>query len=916
MLYLESISNPVGSCDVETLGGKGYSLVKLTKGGFPVPGGFIITTEGYRAFESKLCLTEKYKDVHLRTTFSLQDAEDISEEIIALFRQSPFPDEYLDDIKAYILKMKNNPLFDINFVAIRSSATTEDLGDASFAGMHDTIINVPIEMDAIEKNVIECWASLYTPRAILYRYEKHFPIIDSSIAVVVQRMVPSQKSGVIFSCDPETSSREHISLDGVLGLGEALVSGMVSTDHWSIRKHFPISYNKTELKIVESIINTQQYALYTKKEGGTEKRELGEEGKKPCFTEEEIYKISQYSVDVEKYYGKPMDMEFCIYKDQIYLVQARPITTLLEIPDDLNPLSSSFKPEYHAYVGYNYLQMLTCPWTYCSYCSYVDFFFKDYQMVRYIGGYVFTETAASLYVSPLRNLCYSIFERLMDPEVIDISKEYLQSDFPYYSSTISIKAFTKSIFDIASYIPRKFIYYWFLHFNSDDINNEVKLMSKEILDYNNNLIKELKNNSNHTITLSSLRKNPYTHVYILQHILPFFVMSIMSQMKIVEMLQKYGMKEVDFDAIYSGRRENIANKMNFLVAELHSLINQCDQEENGFTEKLLTLSKNEEEETIKTYISSLSSSTLVSHKQFYEKWNGFMDIFGRRGPGEVMIETPRYEEKPSLIIQMVINTSFTDINEKSPDALERKADEAVEELCSRISPSDAANLRYYLPVARVLFEYREHPKYFVVSALISKRIVILKLADKMLKEGIISERDDVFHFSLDELCDYEQNKLDIPSILPIIAERKRVYIRAKTIRSPRYITSAYTAIVNVSQKTKDETKNLPENVLKGMPTSAGIVEGRAVVVTDPKEGHLQKGDILVAEAADPGWTPLFVPASAAVIAIGGPLTHGCIVAREIGIPCVINVQHLMERIKTGMKLRVDGSKGTVEILEN
>lgn len=120
---------------------------------------------------------------------------------------------------------------------------------------------------------------------------------------------------------------------------------------------------------------------------------------------------------------------------------------------------------------------------------------------------------------------------------------------------------------------------------------------------------------------------------------------------------------------------------------------------------------------------------------------------------------------------------------------------------------------------------------------------------------------------------------------------------------------------SVSDFTLQELENLPANVLKGTPTSAGVIEGRAVVATDPETAVVQKGDILVAKATDPGWTPLFMPAAGVVIEIGGPLTHGSVVARERGIPCVVGIIGLMDKLKTGMHIRVDGNKGTVEILD-
>ncbi|KAK8800762.1 hypothetical protein WA158_000087 [Blastocystis sp. Blastoise] len=905
------INNSKGITSVEALGGKGCSLVKLREGGFPVPEGFIITTDGYRVFANKLELIKKYSDISKQTKFTLEDAEMISDEIYEIFSKSVFPEEYKEDLLFYIEKMKNNCLFDINLLAVRSSATTEDLGDASFAGMHDTILNVSINEEDIEKAVLQCWSSLYTPRAILYRYEKRFPIIDTSIAVVVQRMVPSEKSGVIFSSDPQTSSREHISLDGVLGLGEALVSGMVSTDHWSIRKHYPVSYKKTELRIVERTINHQLFALYAKKEGGTEKKELKEEeGKKACFNDNEIYTISQYAVDIENYYKKPMDIEFCVYKENFYIVQARPITTLLDLPNDLNPLSSSYIHTYHNLIGFNYIQMLTVPWTYCSYSSLNNFFMNTKTYIRWIGGYVFLDMAPVLKYKPGQLLFSKFMRANIDKEFAYITDEYNSSDLSNYTSTLSLIPFFRFIIPVVIRLFFTILYLLIFIFNPIKLCEMIKENVNNIMNYYDNFICELKEKKE-TVSLRSLTNNSLTVKDIINLFFPYVFLSILAQKKITTILKNYEIEESEVERMVGGRKENIASRMDYAITQLHLLFIKCEEEETGFIEKLL----NEEEEKIKQYMISLSESSLTSHQQLYIQWNEFMNIFGRRGPSEIIISSPRYEDKPSILLLTILNTSFENVEDKSPDYLEKKADEKVEEICSKVSKNDANTIRYYLPLARLLFTYREHPKYMLVSLLYTQRKMILKLSEKMIQEGILTEKEDIFHFSIDELCQYESGILHIKELLPIIQKRKESYIHALSTTCPHIITTPFAAFVNISEKTKRELLNLPENVLKGMPTSAGIVEGRAVVVLDPREGHLKKGDILVAPATDPAWTPLFVPASAAVIAIGGPLTHGSIVAREMGIPCVVNVNNLMEKVKTGMRIQVDGSKGIVEILD-
>ncbi|KAK8805912.1 hypothetical protein WA158_002568 [Blastocystis sp. Blastoise] len=919
MKYIVDIQNAIEDVSVDSLGGKGCSLVKLSRGGFPVPEGFIITTQGYNVFADSISLKEKYSDISERDTFTLEDAEMISDEIYEIFSKSVFPEEYKEDLLFYIEKMKNNSLFDINLLAIRSSATTEDLGDASFAGMHDTLLNVSINKEDIEKAVLQCWSSLYTPRAILYRYEKRFPIIDTSIAVVVQRMVPSEKSGVIFSSDPQTSSREHISLDGVIGLGEALVSGMVSTDHWSIRKHYPVSYKKTELRIVERTINHQLFALYTKKEGGTEKKELKEEeGKKACFNDNEIYTISQYAVDIENYYKKPMDMEFCVYKDHFYIVQARPITTLIELPEDLDPLSPSYKPAFHCYVSYNHIQMITNPIDYMTF-SINNHCERDSAMyTRYIAGYIYTDRAPMFCEYLCRWTIINAYKYHFETEVGNAMEEWYKSDFYYNRHTVHFFPFLKGMCSLAFPFLYTVAYYYYLFYNPDTIMKTIQNKYDSMINLFNSYIEKQQKDIN-SISLKEIYDIPYYSTYIYTELAPFMTISVLCRQKIHNIFIKNSIDLQLEEKIYGGRRSNLAVIMDSLVSELYTIIQKCEIEKQGFIDSLKSLfyenTNDEDEIELKKYIFSLKDSSISVYKQFYIVYTKFMNMFGRRGPGEISIINKRYIDQPSILLKTVLNASYEGLEHKSPDALEQESNQLVDDICGQLSLSDASTLRYYLEPARITYIYREHPKYCTISHYYLYRQKILQIGKQMVEKNIISSISDIFHLSIEELLDIENHSLNILSLLPILSKRKSLYNHAFTNPPPRLIISSYSALISVSEKTKRELLNLPENILKGMPTSAGIVEGKAVVVLDPKESHLQKGDILVAPATDPGWTPLFVPASAVVIAIGGPLTHGSIVAREMGIPCVVNVNNLMEKVKTGMRIRVDGSKGTIEILD-
>ena len=245
-------------------------------------------------------------------------------------------------IKEMLDKLNVSPSLPTPLLAVRSSGVTEDLEEASFAGMNDTILNVHADMDSVCDAVKECWKSLYSKRSVIYRKENGFPEYNTSIAVVVQVMVPSESSGVLFTADAQSGSRGEISLDGVQGLGEALVSGQVNTDHWIIRK----AYRERPMHITQTSLGCQEFKLVSNYPNpGTTKIALTEEeSKQASFTTAQVLTACSVACDIERYYGKPMDIEFCFYHDNLYIVQARPITHLLAVPDMLNPLKNEGEP--------------------------------------------------------------------------------------------------------------------------------------------------------------------------------------------------------------------------------------------------------------------------------------------------------------------------------------------------------------------------------------------------------------------------------------------------------------------------------------------------------------------------------------------------------------------------------------------
>ncbi|MEK7613368.1 MAG: PEP/pyruvate-binding domain-containing protein [Patescibacteria group bacterium] len=306
----------LGKDDANIAGGKGASLGEMTRAGIPVPGGFVVVAGAFEHFITSTSLKaeieELLKPVSIENSASVDLASEKIQERI-LNNTHPIPTEMANEI------MDAFGALNAEFVAVRSSATVEDGPDAAWAGQLDTYLNTTKEH--VLQNVRRCWASLYTPRAIFYRYEKNLGQTDISVSVVIQKMVQSDASGVAFSVDPVTEDHNHLFIEGAWGLGEAVVGGHVTPDAYVI--------SKQPREIIEKNIASQEKGLYKKQTGDSEWRDIPSEKREAQkLADEHILHLADVIEMIEKHYGRPQDIEWAIENGTLYILQSRPITTL------------------------------------------------------------------------------------------------------------------------------------------------------------------------------------------------------------------------------------------------------------------------------------------------------------------------------------------------------------------------------------------------------------------------------------------------------------------------------------------------------------------------------------------------------------------------------------------------------------
>jgi len=319
--------------DTDTAGGKGANLGELTRFGVPVPPGFVVTAEAFRQFLDKAGLRQAILDrlagLNVDDEGALnQTAEELQEKV----RQAPILEELRRTVaSAYQELARRIPTKRVDktaepFVAVRSSATAEDMPGTSFAGMNETFLNVRGE-EALLEALRGCWASLYGARVIFYRRKQQIPEEKMAVAVVVQQMVDSEAAGVMFTVNPSNNDRRTLVIEGAFGLGDTVVSGKVSPDHWEV--------NRDTLEVTRAEISQKRVRTYRNEQGSSQSEELSpEEGNRSSLTKARVKQLAELGRKIEEHYRTPQDVEWAVADGQIAIVQSRPVTAVEEKQSD------------------------------------------------------------------------------------------------------------------------------------------------------------------------------------------------------------------------------------------------------------------------------------------------------------------------------------------------------------------------------------------------------------------------------------------------------------------------------------------------------------------------------------------------------------------------------------------------------
>ncbi|BFH17058.1 phosphoenolpyruvate synthase [Paenibacillus melissococcoides] len=862
------------------VGGKGANLGELRQAGFPVPPGFCVTTSVYDAVVGQSDRMDSfYEELGLLNVQDNEAIRRLSQRIQQHIGSLPIPDEMIEDILKAWREMGDNPV-----VAVRSSATAEDLPTASFAGQQDTLLNVKGERQLFAA-IRQCWSSLFSERAIAYRIKNGFDHRSVRLAVIVQRLIAPDVSGVMFTADPITGNRSIISIDASFGLGEALVSGIVNPDLYQVRQG----------EIVKKQISCKKSAVYTLAEGGTAVEELPEpKQKEQALSDEEIMTLARMGERIQAHYGTEQDIEWCLSGGQFYIVQARPITSLFPIP-------KAPGDELHVYFSFGHIQMMTDAMSPAG--------ISVWQMTREFassgqeravalveaGGRLFMDATRSLEAGLARKVTLHMIGK-MDALIGSAARQILDRFPVKEESSSGWEGLEEMLPRLATQVLKDM-----LEGGGQAAYTEVEDGADHLVDICRQRLDEC----------GGADKITYIHQnyeslarYLMGESFHYMVAAMVAQ-HLLELLAKWWRFDGgELITLNKSLPFNVTSEMGLDLGDVADIARPYPEvtaylrnaAEDGFMEGL---------------------DGIAGGPEFKAAFAPWLERYGVRCPGEIDIMRTRWSERPYMLIPSIVghldSVKHGEHRERFRQG-EQEAERAAERILTQVRGLEDGAFKERI-VSRLITVYRsfmglrEHHKFVLVRHLALYRKAVLELGDDLAARGVLRERNDIFFLTLPEMKEIITGAFeeDVPSL---IAARQESFKHYQRLQPPRVFTSEGEIIEG-----RLDGGDAPEGALIGLPVSPGIVEGRARIVLDPSAAALKEGEILVAPFTDPGWTPLFQQARGLITEIGGLMTHGSVIAREYGIPAIVGVERATKLIREGDLLRLDGTTGYVIVLE-
>ncbi|MBV9228192.1 MAG: phosphoenolpyruvate synthase, partial [Chloroflexi bacterium] len=863
---------------LERVGGKGASLARMAAAGLPVPPGFHITTAAYRRFVAENGLQEQIlAAVSAVTVEQPATLEEASKQISKLFAHGVMPDDIAEAICQAYAKLGGGDLP----VAVRSSATAEDLPEMSFAGQQETYLNMHGEAMVLDA-VIRCWASLWTARAIGYRAQHGIAPQDVSLAVVVQELVPADAAGILFTSNPLTGARDQVMINAAWGLGEAIVGGLVTPD--------TIIVDRTNWMIAQQQISEKDVMTVRTLEGTHEEAVPIDKRTKAVLTAEQAAELARIGAQIEDLYGQPMDIEWAMKDGQIFVVQARPITALPEpaagkqatqavewdlpnpkghyyrssvfelLPDPMSPLFATLGlPAWDR--GMNELMKTV---------GLGEVFPVSMPVINGYGYYGLEWTAAQTAKAALMTP-YVFVVKL--PGLLRSAPARWQEERAKYAELVKrwqAKELTST--------------------SAEELLNGARAITDEAAQY---------------------------YLTVQSGILPAAYMS-----------------ELFFTLIYNKflKGRNGPAALTFMLGfdsapiQAEKSLYDLAQWAREQPELVAALANMSSEQFKEAYSEQAARETAEEGEERgrSEFWRRLADHLARFGHTIYDLDFAKavLVDDPGQILE----TLKFFLSGEAPNPYERQAaaeaarKQATREMVVRLHGFRLTTFQRLVEWAQRLAPLREDALADVGLGWPVLRHMLGEIGRRLVMHKVIGTPDDVFWLTLDELQEAArvlgagQPPADYQAI---VAERRTAWKKERAITPPVALPIKGGArlwgidFTNVMPARTDQPTG---DVLKGIAASPGRVTSTARVIHGPDEfQQMQRDDILVAKITTPAWTPLFALASGVVTDVGGPLSHSSIVAREYHIPAVLGTGVATERLHSGQSITVNGDAGTVTV---
>lgn len=842
--------------EFQWVGGKGYNLGILLQAGLPVPDGFCVLTKAFDQHLENCGLADEVSALNGLDPEDLVGIETAGNRI----RQGLTAQPMDENLKGQVIEALK--LFGMaGSFAIRSSATAEDLAEASFAGQQDSFLFVE-GRDAVLADIRRCWASLFNNRAIAYRLKNGISNTGLSISVVVQQMVNPLVSGVAFTVDPLSEHRDRMMIEYVGGTGEDLVSG----------KRIP---------------NT---VLFDKKKGMILSHALDDGA--DAMTDDQLSVLANLAEEIETLYEKPMDIEWSLDREgNLWILQARAITTLL-------PLIDPERTGNGVYFSFHHVQNMMEPIRPLGISCLKRIFPFDRdeegksQMLLTSGSYLFMD-ATDYFAVPAFRKTFGNRMNVLDA-VMAGSMQRLLHDRRFVKGIVPKEKKGRQLRGA-------------LHFLITGMSKALRPKNMRVTDcdafvegYMKRFKAELDIAKTPLERLAVCQKAISAYLpETIQNLVPYIGPGMLSYVYLVKKTEKLFGSDHLAQTLAKGLKGNATTEMGLSIGDLAERIREDD-----YWRKRLDVWDP------KVFVEELLRAEGAAGDQM----RLVMEKYGARGIGEIDITNLRWFEDPSAIVLSVKNhlrIYAPDQHRLEYNALTEASLRAGEELVDRASRGrNWWKRRFYQNmVDRVLYllPAREHGKYGMILVLGQVKKVVLETGRLAADRGLLNRVEDCNFLKWEEIIEMVREEKSMQSL---VKTRRQAFEKAGAHKIPRVVTNRGWI---VPPKALD--RDLQANELAGSGVSSGVYEGVARVVQRPEQARLEPGEILVAPFTDPGWTPLFIHAKGLVLEVGGLLIHGAIVAREYGIPAVVGVDRAMEKIKTGDWIRVDGNTGLVTILE-